>query len=73
MLGVIRDEALVANAATVGAYLRERLRAVNHPAIGDVRGAGLFIGVELVRDRATKARRRSSRPASSTACATGAS
>lgn len=54
VLGVIRDEALVANAATVGAYLRERLRAVDHPAIGDVRGAGLFIGVELVRDRATK-------------------
>ena len=44
------------NAERVGAYLRERLQglAARHDLIGDVRGAGLFIGVELVRDRATR-------------------
>ncbi len=49
---------LVANAAAVGAYLIEGLRALQdrHPLIGDVRGKGLMIGIELVRDRETKAR-----------------
>jgi 4-aminobutyrate aminotransferase-like enzyme len=57
VLHVIRDERLVDNAARSGAHLLAGLRALadRHPAIGDVRGAGLFIGVELVEDRATKA------------------
>jgi 4-aminobutyrate aminotransferase-like enzyme len=53
---VIRDERLMANAAKVGATIQHGLRelATRHERIGDVRGAGLYIGVELVRDRATK-------------------
>jgi len=51
-------EQFVQNAAAVGAYLMDGFRALadKHPLIGDVRGKGLMLGVELVRDRATKAR-----------------
>jgi 4-aminobutyrate aminotransferase len=52
------QEGLVENAATVGAHLISGLRALQekHALIGDVRGKGLMIGIELVRDRQTKAR-----------------
>jgi 4-aminobutyrate aminotransferase-like enzyme len=56
VLEVIREEGLQENAAEVGNFLRQELRdfANRHHLIGDVRGAGLMIGVELVRDRTTK-------------------
>jgi 4-aminobutyrate aminotransferase len=56
VLETIADEDLVANAAARGAELTsglERLKAEDD-RIGDVRGPGLMIGVELVRDRATR-------------------
>jgi 4-aminobutyrate aminotransferase len=50
------EEELLANAACMGAYLQQRLEDLRarHELIGDVRGKGLMIGIELVRDRATK-------------------
>jgi 4-aminobutyrate aminotransferase-like enzyme len=54
VLDVIRDEGLQENARDVGAYLLEGLRALKSPLIGDVRGKGLFLGIEFVRDRETK-------------------
>ena len=56
VLEVLRDEGLPANAAAVGAHLMEGLRALasRHAIIGHVRGAGLSIGCELVRDHGTR-------------------
>ena len=56
-LKLLKDR-LVANAADVGAHMMAALRAIvdRHRLIGDVRGRGLMIGVELVRDRRTKER-----------------
>jgi 4-aminobutyrate aminotransferase-like enzyme len=50
VLAVIEDEGLVANAGDVGAYLRHGLLSLaeRHPVIGDVRGEGLLLGVELI-------------------------
>lgn len=49
VLDVIADDGLVANAASTGDYLRRGLREMSnrYPAIGDVRGAGLFTGLEF--------------------------
>ena len=54
----IDDEDLMANAEALGAYSLERMRALmgKHELIGDVRGIGLLLGIELVTDRATKGR-----------------
>jgi adenosylmethionine-8-amino-7-oxononanoate aminotransferase len=56
VLRYIRDHRLIENAATVGAYFKERLQvlAERQEMIGDVRGLGLLLGVELVRDRKSK-------------------
>jgi 4-aminobutyrate aminotransferase len=50
------ERELVANAAQVGAYLKRGLEKLmrKHDCIGDVRGMGLMLGVEFVKDRATK-------------------
>jgi 4-aminobutyrate aminotransferase len=58
-------ESLMKNAETVGRHLMDRLRGLQdkHQIIGDVRGRGLMIGVELVRDRVTKERATTERDA----------
>ena len=53
---IIEDEELLQNTRIMGARMIENLNALTdkHSVIGDVRGAGLFCGTELVQDRATK-------------------
>lgn len=56
VLDVIEDEQLMANAARVGTALRDELAriATANPRIGDVRGAGLYVGIEMVTDAEQK-------------------
>jgi 4-aminobutyrate aminotransferase-like enzyme len=49
-LDVIEGEGLMANAAAVSAHLMGRLRELRHPLLAEVRGAGLFVGLEFVQD-----------------------
>ena len=53
---VIREENLLENVVTRGSEIREQLRSAfaSHSYVGDVRGRGLFIGVEFVADRDKK-------------------
>src|SRR5690606_29180791 len=53
---VIERDDLLSNVRAMGAYLRARLEARfgNHAHVGDIRGRGLFLGLELVADRGTK-------------------
>jgi 4-aminobutyrate aminotransferase-like enzyme len=55
VLDVLADEDLQANALRVGGHLKERLLALRdrHPIVGTVHGMGLYLGVELIRDRDT--------------------
>ncbi|UCC44158.1 MAG: aminotransferase class III-fold pyridoxal phosphate-dependent enzyme [Candidatus Zixiibacteriota bacterium] len=55
VLAVIEEENLQHRALEVGSHLKEHLKRLmeKHQIIGDVRGLGLFVGVELVRDRST--------------------
>ena len=57
VLDTIEKEGLLQHAARVGKILRDGIAALadRHEAIGDVRGAGMFVGVELVADRTTRA------------------
>jgi len=56
-IGLLKDS-LMKNAAEVGAFMMDRLKEVQqkHAIVGDVRGRGLMIGIELVKDRVTKER-----------------
>jgi adenosylmethionine-8-amino-7-oxononanoate aminotransferase len=55
-LDIMLNEDLPGKAKETGQYLRDQLEARlgNHPNVGDIRGAGLFLGVEMVKDKATK-------------------
>jgi taurine---2-oxoglutarate transaminase len=55
-LEAYESEDLIGNSARMGELLGKRLRALadSHPSVGDVRGKGLFWGIELVKDRGTK-------------------
>ncbi|WP_350347737.1 aminotransferase [Agromyces sp. G08B096] len=56
VLDVIREERLQEHALRVGGHLLERLAQLGerHPLLGTVHGTGLYLGVELVRDRETR-------------------
>lgn len=56
VLDVLRDEKLQENALRSGEYLIDRLRGLQrtHPLIGDVRGLGLFLGVDLVKNQISR-------------------
>jgi adenosylmethionine-8-amino-7-oxononanoate aminotransferase len=53
---IIENENLVQNAANTGAYFLEQLKSLkdDHPSIGDVRGIGFLLAIELVSDRVTR-------------------
>ncbi len=52
---ILEEERLAERAADTGAYLIDGLRGLmSHKAVGDVRGKGLLLGIELVKDRATR-------------------
>jgi len=55
-LDILRDEKLPERAAETGRYMTKRLEEMytEHPLIGEIRGPGLLIGVELVKDRRSK-------------------
>jgi adenosylmethionine-8-amino-7-oxononanoate aminotransferase len=55
-LDIMLEEDLPGRARETGAYLRSQLESAlgDHPNVGDIRGAGLFLGIELVADKATK-------------------
>ena len=57
VLGRLTDGQILPGVVTKGAMLRDRLTDAfgQHPNVGDIRGRGLFLGLELVRDRNTKA------------------
>jgi adenosylmethionine-8-amino-7-oxononanoate aminotransferase len=53
---IMEREGMVQNSARMGSYLLDGLKDLKekHPVVGDVRGLGLFCGLEIVRDRRTK-------------------
>ena len=53
---ILEEEQVIAKAAATGAYLHEqaRQRLERHPIVGEIRGKGMLLGIELVRDRGTR-------------------
>ena len=56
VLDIIKTDKLLENATVQGGYIKERLTEMmeKHPMIGDVRGKGLMVGVEIVKDKDSK-------------------
>ena len=56
VIDVIEEQDLTTSVTRIGSYLRDHLRAIGRdcPAIAEVRGHGLFIGIEWVKDRGSK-------------------
>lgn len=56
VMACYQDDRLIENAEAMGTYLLDQARGLQdrHPCIGEVRGKGLFVGLELVRNRETK-------------------
>lgn len=56
VLDVIQQEDLQSHALQIGQYLLEKLHHLqtSHPTMGDVRGQGLFLGIEIVKDPNTR-------------------
>jgi 4-aminobutyrate aminotransferase len=56
VLDIIKTDKLLENATEQGNYIKKRLEEMKetHPMIGDVRGIGLMVGVEIVKDKDTK-------------------
>ena len=56
MIKVLLEDKLIENARTVGNYLLDQMkeRLLPFPFVGDVRGKGLLLGVEIVKDKKTK-------------------
>jgi adenosylmethionine-8-amino-7-oxononanoate aminotransferase len=55
-IAIMEEEGLLERSATKGAELQQRLRDAlgDHPLVGDIRGRGLLVGIELVADKATR-------------------
>jgi taurine--2-oxoglutarate transaminase len=56
VINIYETDNLIENSAVLGKYLLERAKELmdKHPVIGDIRGLGLFVGLELVKNRETK-------------------
>lgn len=56
VIPIYQEDKLIENAAEMGAYLLDKARELGekHPCVGDVRGLGLFVGLELVKNKKTR-------------------